>query len=47
MGDYNQPDLLRRIGESRLGGRPFEVVMKKQVEVWEMERQATAQGPTL
>jgi len=38
-GDYNQPDLLRRIGESRLGGRPFEVVMKKQVEVWEMERQ--------
>jgi hypothetical protein len=38
-GDYNQPDLLRRIGESRLGGRPFEVVMKKQVEMWEMERQ--------
>jgi hypothetical protein len=38
-GDYNQPDLLQRISESRLGGRPFEVVMKKQVEVWEMERQ--------
>jgi hypothetical protein len=27
------------MSESRLGGRPFEVVMKKQVEVWEMERQ--------
>lgn len=38
-GDVNQFELIRRLGESRLGGRPFEVVMTNQVKTWELERE--------
>lgn len=38
-GDVNQLELIRRLGESRLGGRPFEVVMTNQVKTWELERE--------
>ena len=38
-GDIKQSELIRRLGESRLGGRPFEVVMKNQVKTWEIEKE--------
>lgn len=38
-GDVNQLELIKRLGESRLGGRPFEVVMTNQVKTWELERE--------
>lgn len=38
-GDVDQFELIRRLGESRLGGRPFEVVMTNQVKTWELERE--------
>ena len=38
-GDINQLELIKRLGESRLGGRPFEVVMTNQVKTWELEKE--------
>jgi hypothetical protein len=38
-GKYYQPELIRRISESAIGGIPFDTVMKQQMAEWLSERQ--------